>query len=384
MRCRALTVFLTLLLVACATTQSEQPGVEEEISAEDILTSSPLADSRVIDQLTPVDILAVSPEMKAFIDQHVEREDKQNQRLAQLVIAVIGGDRFKLAYDDSTRTAQETFDSRRGNCVSFTNMFIAMARDLGLDARYQEVEIPPDWSMSGQTYLLSEHINVMVNVKSALPRVVDFNVYEFHSKNESREISDERARAHYFNNIGVELMLKDNSRLSFANLQRSLHEDSKFASAWVNLGILHRREGYPDYSEVAYREALRLDRGNLMAMSNLANLYIEEGREDEAQQYLRRVQSHRLKNPFFRYQLASQAFTEGNYDMAIKNLKVAIRQREDEDMFYYLLSLSYLMNGKRDEARRWMEKAEETALQSQSRQKYHHKLNLLREQDAGL
>lgn len=330
------------------------------------------------------DILAVSPEMTAFIDEYVNREGNQNERLAQLVIAVIGEDRFKLAYDDSTRTAQGTFDSRRGNCLSFTNMFVAMARDIGLDARYQEVEIPPDWSMSGQTFLLSEHVNVVLNMKNALPRVVDFNVYDFHSKNESHEISDERGRAHYFSNLGVEQMLGDDTQLAFAYLQQSLREDRKFASAWVNLGILHRREGYLDYAEVAYREALVLDRGNLLAMSNLANLYLEEGREDEAQQYLRRVQSHRLKNPFYRYQLANQAFTEGDYDTAIKNLKAAIRKREDEDRFYYLLSLSYLMNGDREEAQRWMKKAEDTARQAASQQKYHHKLDLLREQDADL
>ena len=384
MTCRVLPIFLTWLLAACATTSSDPPGDKEKIGPENVLNASPLAENGTIGQLSPVDILAASPEMKAFIDEHVDREGNQNQRLAQLVVAVISGDRFKLAYDDSTRTAQETFDSRRGNCVSFTNMFIAMARDIGLDALYQEVEIPPDWSMTGQTYLLSEHINVLVKIKNALPRVVDFNVYEFHSKNESREISDERARAHYFNNIGVELMLRDDTRLAFANLQQSLREDRNFASAWVNLGILHRREGYPGYAEVAYQQALTLDRGNQMAMSNLANLYLEEGREDEAQQYLRRVQSHRLKNPFYRYQLANQAFSEGNYDTAIKNLKVAIRQREDEDRFYYLLSLSYLMNGDRDQARRWMKKAEDMARQAQSQQKYHHKLDLLREQDADL
>ena len=39
------------------------------------------------------------------------------------------------------------------------------------------------------------------------------------------------------------------------------------------------------------------------------------------------------------------------------------------------------MNGDREAAERWMEKAEETAQQSAERQKYHHKLDLLREQN---
>ena len=49
-------------------------------------------------------------------------------------------------YDEITRTASETFRARRGNCLSFSNMFVAMARDVGLDVQFQEVEIPPDWT----------------------------------------------------------------------------------------------------------------------------------------------------------------------------------------------------------------------------------------------
>ena len=380
-RCTALAAVLLPALLSCAAQSTgvskDQP--REHLTASDVVHSSPLAREAPNVDLADINMLAISPEMIAFINEYVDREARQADRLAQLLQAVLGGDRFSIAYDDSTRTAESAFHNRRGNCLSFTNMFIAMARNVGLDAHYQEVEIPADWSLSGQTFLISEHINVLVDVRSALSRVVDFNSYQaaVDVEADSVVISDARARAHYFNNIGVERMLANDTGLAFANFRQSVAEDGTFSSAWVNLGILHRREGYPQYAEVAYLEALKNDGDNLMAMSNLANLYEEEGRTAEAQRYLSRVREHRMGNPFYRYRLANIAFEDGDYKSAIKNLKYAIRQKNDEDQFYYLLSLSYLMAGDKAEAQKWMKEAEEVSKATEDRQRYSRKLELL-------
>jgi tetratricopeptide (TPR) repeat protein len=311
-------------------------------------------------------------------------EGAQNRyaRMKRLVYAIIGDGNFELIYDDKTRTAQETFREARGNCLSFTNLFIAMARYLEIHAEYQEVDIPPDWSLIGESFLLSQHVNVLVDLGVGLQRVVDFNMYDFHVTYDRRTISDDRARAHYFSNIGVDHMLKGDTTLAYANFRQALLEDSTFSPAWINMGVLHRREKYPNYAEAAYKQALEIYQFNLVAMSNLANLYEEEGKTELAEQYLARVQSHRMKNPYYRYQIANVAFIDGDYETAIKNLKYAIGKREDEDRFYFLLSLSYLMSGEKEEAQRWMKKAENVAQQSESQKKYSHKLDLLMGQDS--
>ena len=365
-------------LAACATPADRQLGDSRDaLTPASILEASPLSGDTPVPVVPPGDILELSPDMVAFIDEHVNRSGSQNERLAHLVYAIIGGGRFELAYDDSTRTARSTFEDRRGNCISFTNLFVAMARNVNLDAEFQEVEIPPDWSMSGETYLLSKHVNALVRLKGRHPRVIDFNTDDFDLDYEMREIDDERARAHYYNNMGVERMLADETEAAYAYLRQSLAEDETFSSAWVNMGILHRREDLPAHAEVAYLKALEYNDSDLLAMSNLAALYQQEGREAEAEYYLEEVKTHRMRNPYYRYQLANTEFHEGDYDSAIRNLKAAIRQRDEDDRFYHLLSLAYLMKGDRDEAQRWMRKAEEAAKMDAERQKYHHKLDLL-------
>lgn len=378
-------VMVTTVISSCTTPfESQSATIKETVTADMVLHSSPLQDSGIDTNVSQIDILALDADMNAFLDEYVNRRGSQHEKLAQLVLAVIGQDRFLLAYDDTTSTASETFRNRRGNCISFTSMFIAMARELGLDASYQEVDIPPDWSMEDQTYLFSQHINVLVRLRKTPDRVVDFNTYGFHSQSDSKVISDQRARAHYFSNMGVEHMLADNTQLAYAYFRESLREDHTFGSAWLNLGVLHRKEGLVAYAEAAYQEAMTHNSSRLMSMSNLANLYLQEGKTEQAEYYLDKVRSHRMNNPYYRYQLANTDFLDGNYESAIENLKFAIRKRKDEDRFYYLLSLSYLMSGEKDTAKEWMRKAEEVALESESQKKYHHKLDLLMGRNNGI
>ncbi len=372
------------VLSSCAMTLENKSSLGTiDVSSSMVLETSPLADGTEHLDLSNLDMLEMTPEMVEFVTSYMDGARNRYARMQRLVYAIIGDGNFELVYDDKTRTAAETFRDARGNCLSFTNLFIAMARYLEIHAEYQEVDIPPDWSIVGDSFFFSQHVNVLVDLGVGLQRVVDFNMYDFQEKYDRRTISDARARAHYFSNIGVDHMMNGETTLAYANFRQAILEDRWFSPAWINMGILHRREKYPNYSEAAYRQALEIYQFNLIAMSNLANLYEEEGKTELAEKYLARVQSHRMRNPYYRYQIANSAFIDGDYKTAIKNLTYAIGKREDEDRFYFLLSLSYLMSGEKEEAQRWMKKAEEVAAESENQQKYSHKLNLLISQDPG-
>jgi tetratricopeptide (TPR) repeat protein len=322
-------------------------------------------------------ILGLTPEMTAFLDEHIDRDANSATVLDQLLRALMGSGQFQLIYDDRTRTAQQTFRDRRGNCLSFTTLFIAMARNLGLDASYQEVEIPPDWSLFGQSFVLSRHVNVFLRLRHGETGLVDFNFYDRSTRYEGEVISDRRAHAHYFNNIGAEHMLAGDTPRALLNFFASIGEDRSFAPAWANLGVLYQREGYPEYAEAAYRAALQAERPGLAAMSNLANLYEQEGEAELAERYRERVRRHRMRNTYYRYYLASEAFASGEYSLAIRHLEHAIRQQRRDGRFYALLSSSHLMLGEHAAARRWMKKAAEVAERSSDRQRYQNKLDLL-------
>jgi Flp pilus assembly protein TadD len=362
-----------LVLSAAACTTGRPSLVGGSVTPDELLAGAALGAAVDAPALvTPEqDVLALNPAMLAFLDEHVDRKGSDEVKMTQLISAIMDTRSFGVTYDNSTHTAAETFRTRRGNCLSFSNMFVAMARNVGLDVRFQEVDVPPDWTLEKDTYVLNQHVDVRVNVAQVGTRVVDFNIADFRASYEMRVISDARALAHYYNNIGVERMLEGDTGAALACFRKAITEDTpQFSPAWTNLGTLYVRNGHPAHGEAAFLQALEVDGGDLVAMSDLARLYDRIGRRDLAAAYRKKVIHHRWLNPYYRYELARQAYAAKHYRVAIGHLRYAAHRRPKEDQFSYLLGVSYLQEGKVEKARRWLTKAEEVAPTEALKQKY--------------
>lgn len=369
---------LMLPAMACAASTGSA-GRDPSVSAADLLAGAPIGAEQDPPGLVEAEeILLVSGEMDAFLDRFVDRRAQPYFKLRQLIFALINDETFGLEYDNVTRVAAEAFRTRNGNCLSFSNLFVALAREVGLDAKYQEVDIPPDWTLENDAFVLNRHVNVWVDLGPAGYHAVDFNIEDFRTGYDRRTISDARAYAHFFNNKGVERLQHGDLQAALAYFRRALAgNDLRFAPSWTNLGILYLRAGFPAYAEAAYLQALDARPFDLVAMSNLAGFYAELGNLELAERYRRKVARHRNKNPYYRYYRARELFLAGDYDAAIKHLKFAIRRREQEDQFYFLLGMSYLQKGDQAEARKWLDRAEDVAATDALKRNYSSKIDLL-------
>src|SRR5512144_1140918 len=82
-----------------------------------------------------VNPIAFTREMQRDADR-LAGQGSIRKRLQALQDGLIDASRFPFQYDSrGTFTAIEAYAERRGNCLSFTCLFLAMARSLGLDAR---------------------------------------------------------------------------------------------------------------------------------------------------------------------------------------------------------------------------------------------------------
>jgi Flp pilus assembly protein TadD len=376
-------IFISLIfatIVGCASVAPTPDALS--INADMLLENSPImasTDDAEVGELQPADseVTGLNAEMLAFIDQHVDRTRSDYFKLQQLLYAIIGDGSFGLDYDEQSLTSTETFATKAGNCMSFTNMFVAMAREVDLEVAFQEVDIPPDWTLQNDTFVLNRHLNVHVDLGATGEHVVDFNIEDFRASYDRRIISDERALAHFYNNRGIDRMQAGDPVGAFRLLRHALIQDEEFAPAWSNLGTLYNREGHTAWAEVSYLHALQVDSREYVAMSNLARLYETQGNEEAAAHYRKQVRYHRMRNPYYRYQLARVAFLNEEYDDAIDHLKYAIRKKEHEDSFYFLLGLSYLQTGNQKKAQRWLSRAEEVAIGDVLKRNYRSKLDLL-------
>jgi Flp pilus assembly protein TadD len=383
-------------LLAVSLGCASAPGGRDQagIALDELRAGAPLGvaqdPSALVDEEA---VLAVSAEMQDFLHTHVARNADRSTRLRQLAHAIVDESRFGLQYDETTRTAAETFRARRGNCLSFSTMFVAMARRVGLDAHYQEVDVPPDWSLEDDAFVLNRHVNVLVDLGggsrpkhlAGLVRisategehVVDFNMDDFRTAYDRRQISDARALAHYYNNVAVERMQAGDAASALSYFRRATLHDPSFSPAWTNLGILYLRKGHPSHAEAAYLQALKADGGDLVAMSNLVNLYERRGDQERAATYRKRVSRHRERNPYYRLQLAREAFRAQDYDLAIRHLDYAVRRKSNEDRFCFLLGLSHMKKGNEPAARRWLDRAREVAATDALKRRYASKIDIL-------
>jgi Flp pilus assembly protein TadD len=239
------------------------------------------------------------------------------------------------------------------------------------------VDVPPDWSFKDDAFVLNRHVNVLVDLGREGEHVVDFNMDDFRTTYDRRAIPDARALAHFYNNLAVERMQAGDTAAALIYFRRATVHDPRFSPAWTNLGILHLRKGHPDYAEAAYLQALKADGGDLVAMSNLANLYERQGDQERAALYRNRVADHRERNPYYRFQLAREAFLAQDYDLAIRHLNYAVRKKKNEDQFCFLMGLSYAKKGDEPAARRWLTRAREVAATDALKRRYSSKIDIL-------
>jgi Flp pilus assembly protein TadD len=369
---------LGLLPALVAGCTAPLPASSTRITPEQLLEGRPLTGGVEPAPLPDVAILALDDDMRRFVAERMPATGSDSWRLRQLLRGLLDDERFAIEYQERTYTAAEAFHLRRANCLAFTNLFVALARAAGLRVHFQEVDVPPDWSLAGGLLVQNRHMNTLVDVGPRSEQIVDFNMADFRTSYERRVISDERARAHYYSNVAAERLEAGELVPALQNFRKALAADSGFVPAWINLGSLYQRAGQPAWAEAAWLHALDLAPREFVAMSNLERLFRATGRPAEAEEFRSRLYRHRQQNPYYRYEQARVAFASQDYPAAIGHLRFAIDRKANEDRFYALLGLAYLRGGDAASGERWMARAEELAGDESLKQAYHSKLERLR------
>ena len=320
------------LLGGCASPQMS-PG-SATISTAELLSGGVLTAGAAVPP--EQDMLALTPQMREFVDRHINVELSPIKRWDALVAAISTPGMLDLEYSDDTLSAADAFSTRIGNCLSHSALLIALARYAGIRADFHEVDVPPDWTNRAGVLIRWQHINVLVDLGPHGQFLLDFETAGDTSGFPGEVVSDTRAAAHFFNNLGVEQLQAGNVELAMTHFRRSLAEEPDFLPAWNNLGALYRQQGYPRHAEAAYLHTLTLDGGDLTAMSNLVRLYELEGDDEAAADYRTRVDRYRNSNPYYHFGMAQQAFDAGRLEQAERHLRNALRRKRDEHRFHLL------------------------------------------------
>jgi len=352
--CRTLVLLVLLAPAAALAAPAERGGSPSPPTEAGVPAATALP--------SPAQILAIPAPLQALLQQRVIAPGySREQRVERLVHLIFDDDGMALTYDPyATQTLTETWQNRRANCLSFTLLFVTLARAAGIDARVQEVAQVVTWFQDQGVIYSVGHVNAGVNFRGRIA-VVDLDRNVLYDRYGPQPVSQERALAHFYNNRGAMHMTDGDAVQARAYFQAALAMDPAFVSGWNNLGVLDARSGNLAQAERDYRTALQLKPRNAPSLTNAAALYRRLGDTHQAALLAKRLQQVQRDDPFVQFRLGNQAEQRRDYAAAIGYYRRAVRMYDTAHQFHFGLARAYFLAGDTRRASREMARARDLA-----------------------
>ncbi len=284
---------------------------------------------RVIERnLDPDDVVypfEATPEMMEWATRQLQAYSQKDVLLQLTVLQdALLNSSYSFAYDKTrTLTAGKAFAAREGNCISFTSLFVAISRGLGIETFLVAVRRPPGVERVDDVTVVNQH--VVAAYQS--PRKV--HIYDFYSTStepyrSKKIIDDVAASAIFHTNLGAEDIRNGDLDGAHRQLEIATTLEPGWAPAWINLGVAQFRADNVEGALEANRSALLADPGNPSALTNMAIAYRSLGREDEAQAALRAAADD-TTSPYTLIAMADVEMAQGQFESARRYLRRARR-----------------------------------------------------------
>ncbi|MEF9978450.1 MAG: tetratricopeptide repeat protein [Thermomonas sp.] len=311
--------------------------------------------------------VALPDELRRMLPpEAVDRGVDDAIRVQALVDFMIDDDGLALRYQEQpTHGIAESFALRRVNCLSFTMLFIAMARSVGIPAYAQASEDALAMRMQDGTLYRATHVNAGVLIDGAR-HSVDVGWRGVAAGREPRRISDARMVALLHNNHAVEYLLQGDHAAAAEAIAAALAMDPTSATIWSNAGVVHARSGRRDEAERAYLQAVTLQRDHIGALSNLVGFF-RAGNPARAATYEQRLQRAQALDPFSQFLIGQSRAEAGVPADAVTHYRRAIRLLPQEPQFHRGLADAYQALGDASSAERSRERATRLEIRQEAR-----------------
>lgn len=310
------------------------------------------------------EILRIDREMIDYFEARVPRFGGLDERLDAIVSAILDREGLGFAYrEDGDFDARQTFRRREGNCVAFSLLVVAVAREFRLTARFNEVRTEPRWERLGDVVAELRHINVVVRGDTG-GVMVDLlpppgpGVALIKTK----QVPDAHVFAMFYSNIGVQRLAQGRLAEAMPLLERATRIAPGYAEGWVNLGNAWLRAPDVGKAKQCYDRGLKAEPRNFKAMVGLAQLCRVSGEIARAQELEQRTERFRLRNPFYLAERARREYSTGDFEAAERLLRRAIAIKDDEPEFYELAIDAARRLGNGRDVDRWTSRLERLRL----------------------
>lgn len=255
-----------------------------------------------------------------------------------------------------TKNASETFATRSGNCLSFVNLFVGIARHQRLNPFYVEVEDYQRWNFQDGVVISRGHIVAGMTVDGELS-TFDFLPYRPKGYRDFDPIDDVTAMSHYYNNLGAEALMDDDLETAREHLRIAYALAPDFERAINNLGIVYLRDDRAEDALKLYERGLELHPTSVPLLSNKARSLQELGRLEEATEIFDVIEDVNQTNPYFYVYRGELALSRGDSETALRYMRQALRTDSEIPEVHLGLVKVFVATGDLQRAQHHLERA---------------------------
>lgn len=267
----------------------------------------------------------VTPEMRSWARRETAWAHADLDELTALQRALFNVHEFTFEYDEAhTLPPSEAFAERRGNCLTFTALFVALSRSLGLNTVLVSVKRAPRFTKGEDLVIVNRH------VVAGYPSAGRIFLFDFYRTPEEpyygyQVVDDVTGTALFYANFGGAALQAGDLQAALSNLEMALRLSPSLGAAWVNLGVVLRRAGDRENAVRAYQRALKIEPDDPSAWTNLAYVYQLGGEEEKARLALLAA-ARGGSSPYSLIALAEAEVTRGRLGEARRYLDRARRR----------------------------------------------------------
>ncbi|MES2296512.1 MAG: tetratricopeptide repeat protein [Pseudomonadota bacterium] len=377
-------LFMTTLLAACA---SAPPAIAPPVAG--LFDDSRFAPPR--EQIGTENLFGMTEDMRTYLRTELAAQSHLGGNYdirKRLFDALYKKGELKIDYDTSlTRTAAQTFAARSGNCLSLAVMTAVFAREAGLDAHFQSVDVERSWSRTGGVYVGNGHVNVVLENPIGAKRwigdqqshlTVDFLPQGETSGHRTDDIDDERIAAMFMNNRAAEALTAGRLDDAYWWARRGVAEHPQFLPAWNTLGVIYQRHGDLFLAERVFGALLARDADSTLAMSNLIPVLKTLGKADEAAALDVRLRALEPHQAFQYFNQGLAAMRSGDFKAARTLFAKEVKRDPYYHEFHFWLAQAYYRLGENAKADEELAVAIQTSTTGKDKATYSAKLERLR------
>ena len=318
-------------LVGCAGTEKRLYTPDEMRSELETRVSTQMRDEIVI----PFEI---NDEIRQLALEVTKDAKTDSDKVRAIVGSIIDMAGFSLSYDWlSNKTAQEVFREGKGNCLAYSNLFVGMARSVGLDATYADVSYFERITREAEIIVNSTHIAAAVKPSIGRPVLIDFTRTPEREYTGFKSIDDLEAIANFYNNQGFLYgYFTETEDVGFDPLEKELEMYRlaleilpTFGRSRNNLGVALRRRGSVDEAIEQYQIAIDQNPKHAEALSNLGTAYMYQGRTEDALQALRLAAKNAGPDGYIHHRLGVVYLRLAQYPEAIEQFRKALSKEPE-------------------------------------------------------